>query len=55
MTLIEALQSVPDYRKARGERQPLWIMFVTIVMGNLAGYRVSVSANHWQYWCQLSL
>jgi len=38
MTLIEALQSVPDYRKARGKRHPLWIMLVTIVMGNLAGY-----------------
>lgn len=38
MTLIEALQSVPDYRKARGKRHPLWVMLVTIVMGNLAGY-----------------
>ena len=39
MTLIAALQSVPDYRKARGKRHPLWVMLVTIVMGNLAGYQ----------------
>ncbi|NEQ29606.1 MAG: ISAs1 family transposase [Leptolyngbya sp. SIO4C5] len=39
MTLIEALQTVPDYRKARGKRHPLWIILVFIVMGNLAGYR----------------
>lgn len=38
MSLIEALQTVPDYRKARGKRHPLWVMLVTIVMGNLAGY-----------------
>ena len=38
MTLIEALQTIPDYRKARGKRHPLWIVLVVIVMGNLAGY-----------------
>lgn len=38
MTLIEALQRIPDYRHARGKRHPLWIILVTIVMGNLAGY-----------------
>lgn len=39
MNLIEALQTVPDYRSARGKRHPLWIILVFIVMGNLAGYR----------------
>jgi hypothetical protein len=39
MTLIEALQTVPDYRQARGKRHPLWIILVFIVMGNLAGYQ----------------
>lgn len=39
MNLIEALQTVPDYRKARGKRHPLWIILVFIVMGHLAGYR----------------
>ena len=38
MNLIEALQTVPDYRLARGKRHPLWILLVFIVMGNLAGY-----------------
>lgn len=38
MTLIEALKTIPDYRKARGKRHPLWVMLVTIVMGNMAGY-----------------
>ncbi|MBD2232097.1 transposase family protein [Phormidium tenue] len=39
MNLIEALQTVPDYRKARGKRHLLWIILVFIVMGKLAGYR----------------
>jgi hypothetical protein len=39
MNLIEALQTVPDYRSARGKRHPLWVILVVIVMGNLAGYR----------------
>lgn len=39
MTLLEALQTVPDYRQARGKRHPLWIILVFIVMGNLAGYQ----------------
>lgn len=39
MTLIEALQQVPDYRCARGTRHPLWVLLVFIVMGNLAGYQ----------------
>jgi hypothetical protein len=32
MTLIEALQSIPDYRSARGKRHPLWVVLVMIVM-----------------------
>ncbi|PSN20480.1 hypothetical protein C7271_02070, partial [filamentous cyanobacterium CCP5] len=39
MTLLEALQTVPDYRQARGQRHPLWIILVFILMGNLAGYQ----------------
>jgi hypothetical protein len=39
MNLIEALQTVPDYRQARGKRHPLWIILVFMVMGNLAGYQ----------------
>lgn len=39
MSLIEALQRVPDYRHAKGKRYPLWIVLVFIIMGNLAGYQ----------------
>ena len=39
MNLIEALQTVPDYRQARGKRHPLWVILVFMVMGNLAGYQ----------------
>ncbi len=35
MTLLEALQSVPDYRKARGKR----VMLVTAVMGTWQAIR----------------
>ena len=38
MNLIEAFQNVPDFRSARGQRHPLWVILVVIVMGNLAGY-----------------
>jgi len=39
MTLIEALQCIPDHRGERGKRHPLWVILVFIVMGNLAGYQ----------------
>lgn len=39
MNLIEALQTVPDHRQARGKRHPLWVILVFMVMGNLAGYQ----------------
>ncbi|NJM84836.1 MAG: ISAs1 family transposase [Leptolyngbyaceae cyanobacterium RM2_2_21] len=39
MNLIETLQTVLDYRQARGKRHPLWIILVCMVMGNLAGYQ----------------
>lgn len=39
MTLIEALQGIPDHRRDRGKRHPLWVILLFIVMGNLAGYQ----------------
>jgi len=39
MTLIEALQTVPDHRHERGKRHSLWVLLVFVVMGNLAGYQ----------------
>ena len=39
MSLLEALASVPEYRKPKGRRHPVYVLLVFIVMGNLAGYR----------------
>ncbi|NEP54293.1 MAG: transposase family protein [Moorea sp. SIO3C2] len=38
MSLIDVLKQVPDFRKARGQRHPLWVVLVMMIMGNLAGY-----------------
>jgi hypothetical protein len=37
-SLIEAFQQIPEYRKARGKRHPLWVLLLLVVMGMLAGY-----------------
>ena len=37
--LIEELKAIPDHRKARGKRHPLWILLLLILMGMMAGYR----------------
>jgi hypothetical protein len=39
MTLIEALQTVPDYRAKRGRRYQLWVILLLIVLGTLNGCR----------------
>lgn len=39
MTLIEALQSIPDPRKASGRRYPLWVFLLLILLGTMSGYR----------------
>jgi predicted transposase YbfD/YdcC len=39
MTLIEALQTIPDPRKASGCRYPLWIFLLLIILGTMSGYR----------------
>ena len=38
MSLIDVLKEVPDFRKSRGQRHPLWVVLVMMIMGNLAGY-----------------
>jgi hypothetical protein len=38
-SLLNALQQVPDFRKAHGRSHPLWILLLLIVMGILAGYQ----------------
>jgi len=36
-TLIEALQQVEDFRAKRGQRYPLWVILLLVVMGTLNG------------------
>jgi predicted transposase YbfD/YdcC len=39
MTLIEALQTIPDPRNASGRRYPLWVFLLLIILGTMSGYR----------------
>ncbi|XHX79273.1 MAG: transposase family protein [Stenomitos frigidus ULC029] len=36
-TLIEALRQVEDFRAKRGQRYPLWVILLLVVMGTLNG------------------
>jgi hypothetical protein len=37
ITLIEALQQVEDFRAKRGQRYPLWVILLLVVLGTLNG------------------
>lgn len=37
VTILEALQQVPDYRAKRGQRYPLWVILLLVVLGTLNG------------------
>jgi len=39
MTLIEALQTIPDPRSGLGRRYPLWVVLLLIILGTMSGYR----------------
>jgi len=39
MTLIEALQTIPDHRRGAGRRYPLWVFLLLIILGTMSGYR----------------
>jgi hypothetical protein len=39
MTLIEALQTIPDSRRGAGRRYPLWAFLLLIILGTMSGYR----------------
>jgi hypothetical protein len=39
MTLIEALQTIPDPRSSLGKRYPLWVFLLLILLGTMSGYR----------------
>lgn len=38
MTLIEQLKQIPDPRKKRGQRYPLWLLMFLALLGSLCGY-----------------
>lgn len=53
MNLIEQLKQIPDHRKKRGKRHPLWVVLGLILLGvlcNYQGYRplVDFCQQHWQ-------
>lgn len=39
MTLIEALQTIPDPRSGLGRRYPLWVFLLLVILGTMSGYR----------------
>jgi hypothetical protein len=39
MTLIEALQTIPDHRRGAGRRYPLWLFLLLVILGTMSGYR----------------
>lgn len=39
MTLIEALQAIPDHRRGAGQRYPLWIFLLLVILATMSGYR----------------
>lgn len=39
MTLIEALQTIPDHRRGAGQRYPLWVFLLLVILGTMSGYR----------------
>lgn len=39
MTLIEALQTIADHRRGVGQRDPLWVFVLLIILGTMSGYR----------------
>ncbi len=38
MNLIDHLKQVPEFRAARGQRHPLWLILLLIILGAMMGY-----------------
>lgn len=36
--LIEQLRQVPDFRVKDGQRHPLWLVLLFVIMGTMSGY-----------------
>lgn len=39
MTLIDALKTIADHRRGAGQRYPLWVFLLLIILGTMSGYR----------------
>jgi hypothetical protein len=39
MTLIEALQTIPDPRRKAGRVYPLWLFLLLVILGTMSGYQ----------------
>lgn len=39
LTLIQALQTIPDHRRGAGQRYPLWVFLLLMILGTMSGYR----------------
>jgi DDE_Tnp_1-associated len=39
MTLIDALQTIPDHRRGEGLRYPLWMFLLLVILATMSGYR----------------
>lgn len=58
LNLIEHLQQIPDYRKAKGKRHALWLIMMLVLLGTLCGYRgyrplADFTCQHWLSLCQV--
>ncbi|MBW4491389.1 MAG: transposase family protein [Trichocoleus desertorum ATA4-8-CV12] len=38
MSLVELLQSVPEFRQLRGKRHDLWFILLLLIVGAMCGY-----------------
>lgn len=52
LNLIEHLQQIPDYRKAKGKRHDLWLVMILVLLGALCGYHgyrpvADFTRQHW--------
>jgi hypothetical protein len=53
MNFIEQLKQIPDHRKNKGKRHPLWLIMCLTLLGTLCnyhGYRplADFCEKHWQ-------
>lgn len=52
MTLIEALSTISDHRRGTGQRYPLWIFLLLVILGTMRGYRRFRGLSRFMQWHQ---